>query len=69
MNGYYSPYSSQIVINKAEYKSLKWKALALVTKSQILECYKKGLYTIYEIAEELQISEVTLQFAYNYYFN
>lgn len=67
-SAYYSICSPKIIIEKAEYRANKWKALALVTKSQILDCYKKGLYTIPEIVEELQVDPSTLEFAYNYYF-
>ena len=65
---YYSFNSSQIDIDKAEYRANKWKCLVCITKQALLNCFKNGLTNKYEIAEELEVEPDMVQFAYNYYF-
>ena len=40
-NAYYTFNSSQIDIDKAEYKALKWKSLVCVPRQSILSCFNK----------------------------
>ena len=40
-DGYYSLSSSQVLIDKAEYKSLKWRSLICVPIQSIFDCFKK----------------------------
>jgi len=55
------------LISKQEYRANKWKCTALVTKEALRKANEKGLYSLYEIAEELCVREETVEFAYNYY--
>lgn len=66
-DAYYTFSSCQSEINRQEYKAMKWKCLACVSAKSILDCFLKGLCTIYDIAEELQVEEYMVEFAYNYY--
>lgn len=68
-DAYYSIYSSKQDIERNEYKAFKWKCLACVTKQSILDCFKKGLFTKYDIAEELNVEVNMVEFAINYYKN
>ncbi len=40
-DAYYTLSSSQININRAEYKAMKWKSLACVSRQSILNCFMK----------------------------
>ncbi len=40
-DGYYNISSSQELVDKAEYKSLKWRSLICVPLKSILRCFKK----------------------------
>ena len=68
-DGYYSINSSQQFIDKQEYKAKKWKALHLCSPQSILNCFQKGIYNLYDIAEELRIEPNIVAFAYEYYVN
>lgn len=54
-------------IQQKEYKAKKWKSITLVTKNSLYMALRKGCNTFYEIAEELEVTEDTVKFAYNYY--
>lgn len=66
-SAYYSFSSSQINIDKQEYKALKWKSLVCVPLKSILNCFKKGICNLSDIATELQVEPDMVEFAYNYY--
>lgn len=66
-SAYYSFSSSQINIDKQEYKALKWKSLVCVSLKSILSCFKKGICNLSDIATELQVEPDMVEFAYNYY--
>lgn len=66
-DAYYTMLSSQIDIDRAEYKALKWKSLSCVSPKSILKCFCKGIYNLYDIAEELQVEPNMVDFAYKYY--
>ena len=66
-SAYYSFSSSQINIDKQEYKALKWKSLVCVPLKSILSCFKKGICNLSDIATELQVEPTMVEFAYNYY--
>lgn len=66
-SAYYSFSSSQINIDKQEYKALKWKSLVCVPLKSILSCFKKGICNLSDIATELQVEPDMVEFAYNYY--
>ncbi len=68
-DGYYSINSSQQFVDKQEYKAQKWKAIHLCSPQSILRCFQKGIYNLYDIAEELQIEPNIVAFAYQYYSN
>ena len=68
-DGYYSINSNQQFIDRQEYKAKKWKALHLCSPKSLLDCFQKGLYNLYDIAEELKIEPDVVTFAYQYYIN
>ena len=66
-DAYYSASSSAEEIERQEYKALKWKSLVCVPLKSILNCFRKGICNLVEIAEELQVEPEMVEFAYNYY--
>ena len=42
-------------------------SLACVPLNSILSCFKKGIYNLFDIAEELNVKPNMIKFAYNYY--
>lgn len=54
-------------IQQKEYRANKWKCTILVSINDFKRAIKNGLYTLYDIAQYLNLSEETVQFAYNYY--
>lgn len=66
-SAFYTLSSSQIDIDKQEYKAMKWKSLVCVPLKSILSCFKKGIYNLSDIAAELQVETSMVEFAYNYY--
>ncbi len=66
-DAYYTFNSSQIDIDRAEYKANKWKSLNCVSLNSILSCFKQGIVDLYDIAEKLQVEPNMVEFAYNYY--
>ncbi len=67
-DSYYTVNSSQIDVDRAEYRANKWKCLVCVTKQSLINCFKKGLSNCFEIAEQLQVEPDMVRFAYDYYF-
>lgn len=63
----YNTASSNVEIQQKEYRANKWKCTILVSVNDLKSAIKKGNNTLYEIAEELCVSEETIKFAYNYY--
>lgn len=68
-DSYYNINSSRQDIDRCEYRAKKWKALTLCPLNSILDCFNSGIYNLYDIAERLEISPNTVEFAYNYYMN
>lgn len=66
-NAYYTFASTKYEVEIAEYKAMKWKALNLCPLKSILSCFYDGIYNVYSIAEKLQISVNTVEFAIKYY--
>ena len=66
-DSYYTINSTKENIDRCEYRANKWKALTLCPLDSILKCFKSGICNLYDIAEELEISPQTVEFAYNYY--
>lgn len=66
-DAYYNYNSPSSLIRKAEYKANKWKSLNLVTLQDLLSCKEKGINDIPHIAYELQVSQASVEFSYNYY--
>lgn len=54
-DGYYTIDSSQEDIDRAEYKAMKWKCLKCIPPEALINCLDKGLKTMHEIAEELEV--------------
>lgn len=66
-NCFYNSSSSLSTIQQKEYRANKWKCLVLVSINELKDAFKKGFNSLYEIADYLNLSEETIQFAYNYY--
>lgn len=67
-DAYYSPFcNDKLEIKRQEAKANRWKCTTLVTKEALRKAKEKGLYTFYEVAEELCVKEETVEYAYNYY--
>lgn len=66
-DAYYTLSSSKYEIERQEYKANKWMSLACVPLNSILSCFKKGIYNLFDIAEELNVKPNMVKFAYNYY--
>ncbi len=66
-DAYYTLNSDQTFIDKQEYKAKKWKCLACISRQSILDCFKRGITNLYDIATELQVEPNMVQFAYDYY--
>lgn len=66
-DAFYNDNSDVITIQQKEYRANKWKCTVLVTVNDFRQAIKNGLYTLYDIAEHLNLSEETVQFAYDYY--
>lgn len=66
-DAFYNSYSDISTIKQKEYRANKWKCTVLVSINELKEAFKKGLNSLYEIADYLNLSESTVQFAYNYY--
>lgn len=66
-DAYYTLSSSKSEIERQEYKANKWKSLACVPLNSILSCFKKGIYNLFDIAEELNVEPNMVKFAYKYY--
>lgn len=66
-NCFYNSSSSLSTIQQKEYRANKWKCLVLVSMNELKDAFKKGFNSLYEIADYLNLSEETIQFAYNYY--
>ncbi len=63
----YNTASNNIEVQQKEYRANKWKCTVLVSVNDLKNAIKRGNHTLYEIAEELCVSEETIKFAYNYY--
>lgn len=66
-DSYYYSNSSQLFIDKQEYKALKWRSITLVTVNSFIKCFKKGIFDLFNISEELQVEPDMVDFAYRYY--
>lgn len=66
-DAYYTLNSDQAFIDKQEYRAKKWKCLTCVSRQSILDCFKRGITNLYDIATELQVEPNMIQFAYDYY--
>lgn len=66
-DSFYNSYSDISTIKQKEYRANKWKCTVLVSLNELKEAFKKGLNSLYEIADYLNLSESTVQFAYDYY--
>ncbi len=52
---------------KQESKGRKWAYNKLVSLEKIIECYEKGIYTIYELSNELGLDQEFFLDAINYF--
>lgn len=66
-DAFYNTYSDITTMQQKEYKANKWKCTILVSVNDFKKAIKNGLYTLYDISQYLNLSEETVQFAYNYY--
>lgn len=66
-NSLYNCNYSTIEIEKREFRANKWAFKTLIPVSFLLELFKEGYTTYYEIAEQLGVTEKMVKDAYNYY--
>lgn len=66
-DAYYTLCSDKTFIDKQEYRANKWKCVSCVPLQSILSCFNRGITTIFDIAEELNVEPNMVEFAYNYY--
>lgn len=66
-DAYYTLNSDQTFVDKQEYRAKKWKCLACVPRQSLIDCFKRGITNLYDIATELQVEPDMIQFAYDYY--
>lgn len=66
-DSYYTFNSDKTFIDKQEYRANKWKCLICVPLRSILDCFKKGITNLFDIAQELRVEPNMVAFAYNYY--
>ncbi|MBR7060119.1 MAG: ImmA/IrrE family metallo-endopeptidase [Eubacterium sp.] len=63
----YCPSAPLFTQEKCEYRANRWAIRKLIPKKKLLDYLKKG-YQLWEIAEELDVTEEFLQMAYRHYF-
>lgn len=66
-DGYYTIESSQEEIDRAEYKAMKWRCLKCIPPEALINCFNKGIKTLFDIAEELEVLPGMVLFAYHFY--
>lgn len=66
-NALYNTASDSETIRKKEYRAKKWAFLTLVPYQILLSLKEKGYTTVYDIAEQLGVSEELVNTAYTYY--
>lgn len=66
-NALYNTASNPETIRKKEYRAKKWAFLTLVPYQILLSLKEKGYTTVYDIAEQLGVSEELVNTAYTYY--
>lgn len=66
-DAFYTSSSDINTIRQKEYKANKWKCTVLVSVNDFKQAFKNGFCSLYDIAEYLNLSEETVQFAYKYY--
>ena len=66
-NALYNTCSDPETIAKKEYRAKKWAFLTLVPYQILLSLKEKGYTTVYDIAEQLGVSEELVNTAYTYY--
>lgn len=66
--GFYNRYSKCDIIEKAEFRANLWAIKIVLPYQKLREELKKG-YTVYDIAEDIGVTEEFVMFAYNYYKN
>ena len=58
---YYST-QDRLTIDKIEYKALRWAANFLIPENFLLDAIASGLYEIWELAEEFDVTEEMMRF-------
>lgn len=52
----------RLTIDKIEHKALRWAANFLVSGNDLLDAIASGLYEIWELAEEFDVTEEMMRF-------
>lgn len=66
-NALYDTCSDAETIRKKEYRAKKWAFLTLVPYKVLLSLKEKGYTSIYDMAEQLEVSEELVNTAFAYY--
>lgn len=52
----------RLTIDKIEYKALRWAANQLIPEDDLLDAIASGLYELWELAEEFEVTEEMIRF-------
>lgn len=52
----------RLMIDKCEYKALRWAAKHLVPENDLLDAVSEGLYEIWELADHFSVTEDMMRF-------
>lgn len=55
-------YQDRIEISRTEYKALKWAANFLIPKKELVCALKKGIKTIWDLADYFEVTEEMINF-------
>lgn len=58
----YFSYADRAIIDKAEYKAMKWACNYLIPENELLDALRDGLYELWELAEYFTVTDEFMQF-------
>ncbi len=55
-------YAQRVVIDREEYKAMRWATNYLIPENDLLDCLRDGLYEIWELAEHFRVTDDFMRF-------
>lgn len=55
-------YADRLMINKIEYKAMKWAAMYLIPLDKLLNCIQDGIVSTWELADHFTVTEEMVLF-------